>query len=124
MFRKKRALSPSQESTEKKKTRWKDFDNIPDSLSTSTTSPDACFLPAMDSHANKAERKVIKTKPEDNRDDMIDKSMVNKEQSNQIIQASSEDQQNCEVQYLEEIKQLQTKVREQEIVHEGELQPN
>ncbi|KAB5576852.1 hypothetical protein PHYPO_G00203280 [Pangasianodon hypophthalmus] len=66
-----------------------------------------------DSHDNKAERKDTKTAQKDNSDDMIDKSTMKREQSNQITQASSEDQHNYEVQYLqakEEIKQLQHKV--------------
>lgn len=70
--------------------------------------------------------KEIKTALKRNSNDVSDKSTVVKEPSNQITQTSSENQQNCEVQYLqakEEIKQLQHKVREQEIIDEGELQP-
>lgn len=122
---KKRALEPSQDNTEKKKARQKDFDNsIPDSPSTSTNLPKAHCLPAMFGHDNKAERKDTEIATKDNSNDVIDKSTVEKERSNQTTKASTEDL-NYEVQYLQakkKIKQLQHKVREHEIEH-GELQP-
>lgn len=67
--------------------------------------------------ANKGEWIKTETAPVDNGDDVIDKSMVNKEQRNQFTQNSSEDQQNFKVLYLqakEETKQLQHKLGELE----------
>ncbi|XP_053090422.1 MORC family CW-type zinc finger protein 3-like [Pangasianodon hypophthalmus] len=119
--RKKRALGQSQENTQKKKARIK---SILDSQSTSTTSPDTVCSSAMCSSgndANKVERVATETGPKDNSDDVIDKSTMKREQSNQITQASSEDQQNYKMLYLqakEEIKQLQHKLREQEKAEE------
>ncbi|XP_053483638.1 MORC family CW-type zinc finger protein 3-like [Ictalurus furcatus] len=121
IIRNKRALGQSQENTEKKKARKNISDNnVLDSPSTSSASPDTVCSSSMCSSgndANKGEWIKTETAPVDNGDDVIDKSMVNKEQRNQFTQNSSEDQQNFKVLYLqakEETKQLQHKLGELE----------
>lgn len=96
-FRKKKALDASPNNPEKK-SRQKCFDkNIPDSI----------MSPASD--ANKVECKDIKTALKDDGDDVIDKSMIKKEQSNKITKASFEDQQKYSY-IMDTIRQLQDKL--------------
>ncbi|XP_053483629.1 uncharacterized protein LOC128609188 isoform X2 [Ictalurus furcatus] len=95
--RKKKALDASPNNPEKK-SRQKCFDkNIPDSI----------MSPASD--ANKVECKDIKTALKDDGDDVIDKSMIKKEQSNKITKASFEDQQKYSY-IMDTIRQLQDKL--------------
>lgn len=79
----------------------------------SDISTSAMFKNAYD--ANKGEHKDIKTAPKNESKDVIDKSMMKKEESKQITQTSFEDQQNYKalyVQVMEAIKHLQDKLRE------------
>ncbi|KAK2850298.1 hypothetical protein Q7C36_009081 [Tachysurus vachellii] len=107
--RTKRTLGQSQEAMEIKKVRRKgSVDSIPDSALTSTASPGMCN---SGNDANEAESEIA---PMDNSDDH---SAVQQKQINHITQTSSEDQLNYKLLYLkamEEIKQLQQKLMEQE----------
>ncbi|KAB5576853.1 hypothetical protein PHYPO_G00203290 [Pangasianodon hypophthalmus] len=100
---KRKALKWSLENPETKKARKKAFD-------------DQVLLFSHASDATKAEYKDIKTALNDDGDDVIDKCMMKEEQSNKITPTSSKDQQNYKVLYLqsvEEIKQLQHKLKQQ-----------
>ncbi|XP_060785444.1 uncharacterized protein LOC132891662 isoform X2 [Neoarius graeffei] len=115
--RKKKSLDLSQENPEKKKARGKGFDKNMSDISTSAMFKNAC-------DANKGEHKDIKTAPKNESKDVIDKSMMKKEESKQITQTSFEDQQNYKalyVQVMEAIKHLQDKLRElkKELKKEG-----
>ncbi|GAA6066417.1 MORC family CW-type zinc finger protein 3-like isoform X1 [Tachysurus ichikawai] len=92
----------------KKVRRKVSVDSIPDSALTSTDSPGMCN---SGNDANEAESEIA---PMDNSDDH---STVQQKQINHITQTSSEDQLNYKVLYqeaMEEIKQLQEKLLEQE----------
>ncbi|KAM9486520.1 uncharacterized protein Hap1MRO34_006524 [Clarias gariepinus] len=102
--RNKTALVPNQDGPPKKKARGKCFGTTPDS-----------FL--NDSDGKAAQFKETEIAQMEDGDDGINMSTGKKEQSNEFTNISTEDQQNYEVLYLqamEEIKQLQNKIRDQE----------